>query len=218
MKLPILIVNFKTYSEATGKKAEQLALQIEKAAKETKKSVAVAVQAADLYRVSQAVNIPVLAEHLDPDDPGKHTGSIIAEDVKDNGAVGTLLNHSEDRYRIDVLEAAILRAKKAKLTTVVCANNDEIAESIAAFEPDMIAVEPPELISGDVSVSEAEPELIKNAVKKVGKIPLLVGAGVKTPEDIKTAIKLGAKGILLASGITKAKDPYKITKDLLSEL
>lgn len=221
MKTPILIVNFKTYASATGSKAVKLAKEIERAGKDAKKNVAVAVQAGDIFRVSQAVKIPVLAEHLDPDLPGSHTGKILAEDIKENGAVGTLLNHSEDRYRIDVLEASIKRAKEEKLLSVVCANNDEIAESIATYNPDMIAVEPPELIGGDISISKAKPELIKNSIKKVHKIkkiPVLVGAGVKTAEDVKVARKLGVKGILLASGITKAKDPYKITLELCKAL
>lgn len=218
LKLPILIVNFKTYEEATGEKAVELAKAIEKAAIETKKNVAVAVQAADIFRVSSQVKIPVLAEHLDPDLPGSHTGKILAEDIKGNGAVGTLLNHSEDRYRLDVLDATVDRAWKLGLTTIVCANNDEIAESISAFKPDMIAVEPPELIGGDVSISKAKPELITKSLKAVDGIPLLVGAGVKTSEDVKVAMKLGAKGILLASGITKAENPYLVTKELLKEL
>lgn len=218
MKTPILIVNFKTYASATGKNAVKLAKAIEKASNETKKSVAIAVQAGDLYRVSKAVSIPVLAQHMDAELAGSNTGKIIAENIKANGAIGTLLNHSEDRYELKVLKNCIKRAKENKLITIVCANNDSIARTIARYEPEMIAVEPPELIGGNISISTAKPELITKTINKVHtikKIPIIVGAGIKTPADVKIALKLGAKGILLASGITKAKNPYKTTKELL---
>ena len=47
---------------------------------------------------------------------------------------------------------------------------------------------------------------------------LLVGAGVKNGEDVRLAIELGAKGVLLASGVTKASDPKAVLLDLASGL
>jgi triosephosphate isomerase len=217
--LPILIVNFKTYKEGLGHSAEELARICEKVHEKTGKNIAIAVSAADIYRISRIVSIPVLAQHVDPDDFGTHTGKIIAEDVKDNGAVGTLLNHSEDRYRIDLLEQAIQRCREVGLVSVACANNEETAEAIASFHPDFIAVEPPELIAGDISVSTAKPEVISRtveAVHRIADIPVLCGAGVKTKEDVKKALELGSQGILLASGIVKAKDPESVLFELVS--
>ena len=37
-------------------------------------------------------------------------------------------------------------------------------------------------------------------------------------EDVKIALELGAKGILLASGVTKAKDPEKVLNDLVKAI
>lgn len=219
MKLPILVINFKTYSESTGENAVKLAKICEKVANETKKSIAVAVTAPDIYRVSQAVSIPVFAQHLDNVEPGAHTGSILLENLKQNGAAGTLMNHSEDQYRIDFLQKDVKKAKQSQLATIVCANNVQIAKAVAAFEPDMIAVEPPELIGGDVSVSKAKPEIIKDtvkAVKKVAKIPVLCGAGVQNAEDVKIALKLGSKGILIASAVVKAQDQEAKIRELVS--
>ena len=90
--------------------------------------------------------------------------------------------------------------------------------AIAFLEPDMIAMEPPELIGGDISVSTARPEAIVEtieAVKSVKSVPVLVGAGIKNGQDVKKAIELGAKGVLVASGIVKAKDPKKAINDLV---
>ena len=217
LKIPLIIVNFKTYKSATGKDAEKLAKICEKVAKQTKKNIAVAVQDADIYRISKSVKIPVLSEHMDPISYGAHTGQILPEDIKANGAKGSLLNHSEDRFEIDDLKKSVNIAKNLNLKTVVCASSDDVAKSVAAFNPDFIAVEPPELIGGDISVSTAKPEVITNTVKKVNKvskIPVLCGAGIKTRYDVEKAISLGAKGILIASAITKSKNPGETLKQL----
>ncbi|MFC2134059.1 triose-phosphate isomerase [Bacteroidota bacterium] len=221
LKTPVIIVNFKTYAKGTGREADTLAQACEKVAHETGKNIAIAIEEVDLHRVSSLVDIPVLSEHLDPIEPGPHTGHNLPQALKDNGAVGTLLNHSEDRFRIDKLNESIDIAKDLGLFTVVCANDSETAEAVAAFSPDMIAVEPPELIGGDVSVSTAKPEVITDTIEKVKRIadiPVLCGAGVKTAEDVKIALHLGAQGILIASGIVKAHNPEKALRELADAL
>lgn len=217
LKTPIIIVNFKTYRSATGERAVSLAKKCEKVSLETKANIAIAVSVPDIYHISKAVSIPVLSEHIDDIEYDSHTGGILAEDVKENGAIGTLLNHSEKRIATDVIERSIKRAKEAGLITVVCAENAGEGKKISSFEPDFIAVEPPELIGGEVSVSTAQPELIKESVEKIGR-NVLVGAGVKTAEDVKKALELGAAGVLVASGVTKADDPEKALKELVKGL
>jgi len=210
----MIITNFKTYESATGQRAIELAKIHEKAAKKTGVEIMVAVQPTDLMAVAKAVKIPVLAQHIDFVGMGGFTGHITAEAVKAAGAKGTLLNHSERRLPRDVLAKSIKRAKELGLMTVVCAATPEEGATFLEFEPDLIAVEPPELIGGDISVSSAQPDIIKNAAKLIGKDKLLVGAGVKNGKDVKIALKLGAKGVLLASGVTKAKDPMAVLVDL----
>ncbi len=217
LKTPIIIVNFKTYRSATGERAVSLAKKCEKVSLETKASIAIAVSVPDIYHISKAVSIPVLSEHIDDIEYDSHTGGILAEDVKENGAIGTLLNHSEKRIATDVIERSIKRAKEAGLITVVCVENADEGKKISSFEPDFIAVEPPELIGGEVSVSTAQPGLIKESVEKIGR-NVLVGAGVKTAEDVKKALELGAAGVLVASGVTKADDPEKALKELVKGL
>ena len=214
----MIIVNFKATQSATGQKAVELAKIHEKVAKETGVEIIIAVQTGDIYRVSQAVSIPVYAQHCDDIDYGSHTGWILAEALKEAGAKGTLLNHSEHRFDDHLkLEKTIVRLRdEVGLKTIVCAETDSEGALIAKqYAPDWIAIEPPELIGGDVSVSSAKPELIKDSVEKVGS-NVLVGAGVKTSTDIQVALKLGAKGVLLASGVTKADDPESVLMDLAS--
>lgn len=47
-------------------------------------------------------------------------------------------------------------------------------------------------------------------------VRILCGAGVKNGEDVAMAIKLGAEGVLLASGVTKANDIDSVLADLVS--
>lgn len=210
----MIIVNFKTYLESTGKKAIELAKQAEKASKETGAQIIVVPQFVDLAKIAETVDIPVFAQHLDPIQPGNSTGHILAEAIKETGAVGTLINHSERQLRLIDIQASIEIAKEKKLITCVCANNPQTSAAIAALKPDITSIEPPELIGTGIPVSKAKPEIITNTITLVQQIhkdmPILCGAGISQPEDVTIALKLGTQGVLVASGIVKAKDPYNI--------
>ncbi len=218
MKLPLIIVNFKAYEQATGASAVELAKIHERVAQETGASIGVAVNHIDLLDVVRAVNIPVFAQHIDPVGYGSFTGHVLPDVVKATGAYGTLLNHAEYQLENQKLMKAIESARDAELFTIVCADTPAAAEKIVEWGPDLIAVEPPELIGGDVSVSKAGPEVIEDAVGLVGENRLLVGAGVKDREDVCIALSLGASGVLLASGVIKADDPYSVLMDLVAGL
>ncbi len=217
---PVIAINFKTYAQVTGEGALRIAKAAEKVWKETGVTIVVAPQLADLYRIAQEVEIPVFAQHIDPITPGSHTGHVLPEAVKEAGAVGTLLNHSENRMVLADLEAAIRRAEEVGLTTMVCSNNPAVSAAVAALGPDYVAVEPPELIGTGIPVSKAKPEVITNTVELVKKVnpnvKVLTGAGISTGEDVKKALELGSVGVLLASGVTKAKNPEKAIRDLVS--
>lgn len=218
MKLPVIVTNFKTYESATGEKALWLAKIHEKIARSTGASIAIAVQIPDIHRISQTVSIPVFSQHVDAVSYGAHTGFILPESVKANGAFGTLLNHSEHRVDSELIGKAIERAKAAGLFVIVCAQEPVEGHRLMSCKPDLVAVEPPELIGGDISVSTARPEIISGAVELIGRERVLVGAGVKNAHDVRIALKLGASGVLLASGITKSLDPESVLQDLVSGL
>lgn len=223
IKLPAIFINFKTYAEATGETALRLARACEKVAEEKNASIILIVQAADIRLIASQAKLPVFAQHLDPVKPGASTGHMLPEAIRQAGAVGSILNHAENKKDNEFLQKAIQRAKETGLKILVCAESIQRAKEIAAFpvKPDFIAVEPPELIGGDISVSTANPEIIRGTVKAVesiARIPVLAGAGVKTAEDVRKSIELGAKGVLLASGIVKASEPEKVLRDLVQGL
>ena len=209
-KTPVLVINFKTYAQATGGRALELAKVAEKVAKELNVEIVVAVQPVDIRLIAENVEIPVYAQHVDPIKPGAHTGHILPEAVKEAGAKGTLLNHSEHRLRLDIINEAIQRAKEVGLETIVCADKPETSAAVAMLKPTAIAIEPPELIGTGISVSKAKPEVITNTVNIIRKIdeniPILTGAGITFKDDVEKALDLGTQGILVASAIVKAKN------------
>lgn len=220
LKTPVIVLNVKTYDQAIGKEAITIAKLMETVGEETGVNMAIAVQATDIHRVKKEVSIPVWAEHIDPIKPGSHTGWTLPEAVKDAGAVGTLINHSEHRLTLAEIDACLTRSKETSLDNIVCTNNVATSKAAAALNPQFVAVEPPELIGGDISVTTADPDIVSGSVEAVKSINdnvmVLCGAGVKNGKDVSKALELGSAGVLLASGIVKASDKKSVIQDLAS--
>ncbi len=214
LKVPLIIVNYKTYSEATGKKAVKLSKIAEEVSKESGVNICVAPQVADIASVCDAVSIPVFAQHIDPIVPGSSTGHILLESVKEAGAVGTLINHAEKQLKLRDIEAIIARTREVGMVSVVCTNNAAVSQAAAALNPDIISLEPPELIGSGIPVSKTKPDAVTQMVKLVKhvnpRVVTLCGAGITKGEDVAAALKLGTMGVLVASGIVKAKDSSKV--------
>ena len=214
VRVPLVLVNFKTYGEGTGKKALELAKTCEKVSSETGVCVGVAPQSADIAPIADAVSIPVFSQHIDPVSTGSYTGHVLAECVKEAGAVGTLINHSERRLKLADIDAIVTRARENTLISVVCSNNALVSAAAATLKPDMIAVEPPELIGTGIPVSKAKPDVVSGTVELVRRlnrdVVILCGAGITRGDDVAAALTLGTEGVLVASGIVKAKDPYTV--------
>ena len=146
----MIVTNFKTYESATGKAALELGKIHEAVAKETGKNIQICAQSSDLAWLANELSIPVHSQHIDPVNYGSNTGHMLPESVKASGCKGTLLNHSEKRLSREVLAQSIKRAKEVGLKVIVCAQDPEEGASFLEFDPDFIAVEPPELIGGDM--------------------------------------------------------------------
>jgi len=214
---PLILINFKTYKEASGNKSLALARQLARI-KRKKYQIAVAPSLLTLKEITK-VNIPVYAQHTDLVGLGAHTGRVPAKELKDIGVKGTILNHSERKIPLKILQEIIQNCKTNRLTTVVCASTISEIKKIAQFNPDYIAYEPKELIGGNISVTESKPDIILEAVQtahEVSKrIKVLVGAGIHSKEDIGQALLLGAEGVLIGHAVPKAKDPKKFLEGLL---
>lgn len=217
----VLVVNYKAYPTAFGDKGLAIALAAEKVAEEYHGSVRVvlAVPLTEITRISEVVDRAIVyAQHIDPIEPGAHTGYIPVEAVKEAGAKGTLLNHSEHRLVLSDIDKSIRRATQAGLETLVCADTPTVAAAVAALAPTMLAIEPPELIGTGIPVSKAKPEIVTDTLKLVRMInpdiPVLTGAGITSGEDAAAAIRLGTIGVLVASAVMKAMDPEAKMREL----
>lgn len=216
-----IMINFKTYSQATGEQARELAAIAAEVQKETGKTISICPQAPDLFACSQQ-DITTYAQHFNSESPGGHTGKITLQAIKENGCSGSLINHSENRVDKEEIAKLIHQLREANLQSILCVKDVQEAKEYAKLHPDILAIEPPELIGGDVSVTTANPAIVRDAVLAVqeidSSIQVLCGAGVKTGEDVAKAIELGAAGVLVASGVTKAPDQKKALLDLAKGL
>ena len=216
-RLPIIIINFKTYEEATGDRALGLARICRSVAMRFGKRIIISPQFTDIYRISRETSAftPVFAQHID-DGIGKFTGSVSPLAVKEAGAVGTLLNHSERRLTIEEIRKRIKAAKAYGLMSLCFADSIEESLKIASLAPEMIAYEPPELVGTGISVSTAKPSQITDFVSRVApSVRRLVGAGISSAGDVAKALELGADGWGVSSAFTKAKDPERILTELV---
>jgi len=217
-RFPLIVLNFKTYAEALGARAVELAKTADKVSAETGVEVMVCPPLTELRTVAGQVGVGVLAQHCDPYVAGPYTGAVVAEALKEAGAVGSLLNHSEKKMRLSEISASLVRLRENGLISLVCADDPNASAAVAAMGPDIVAVEPPELIGTGVSVSTSKPEVVSDTVRRVRSVSpgvhVLCGAGVSRPEDVSRALELGAEGVLVSSAYVKSRDPAALLNEL----
>ena len=205
MKRP-LIINFKNYEEASAANSVKLAKAAQKVAQKLKVEIIVAPPQPALALVAKSVKkIPVVCQHVDDEKQGSTTGFFVPEVAKSYGAVGSLINHSEHRIEMKSIASLVERMRKLGMTSIVCACTPHEVMEISIFRPDFIAIEPPELIGSGRAVSKENPAIITRSIEAAGsRSRVICGAGITDKGDVRAAIKLGSKGILIASGVVKA--------------
>ena len=219
---PLIVVNFKTYASAQGEAAVSLAKAMAEVDETTDATMVAVVSAFDLNAVKAAApNLEVWTQHLDPIGWGSNTGWLHPETAIGYGATGSIINHAEHKVDLGHVEK-LLAQLPDDFPVCACAADIEEAKALAAISPTFIAVEPPELIGGDISVTTADPGIVSGTAEAVKaanpNVRVLCGAGVKNGGDVAKAIELGTEGVLLASGVTKANDPSAVLRDLVSQL
>ena len=222
MTSPLILVNLKTFKEGMGNRAHMIATAAQSVARETGATIGVAPGYIDLHPLCHHFAIPVYTQRVDGYEPGARTGHIPVEALKLAGAAGSLVNHSERRLTLAEIELSVRALQSHKMVAVVCSNNEITSAGAAALGPEYVAIEPPELIGSGISVSKANPEIIKRSVAAVHavnpKVKVLTGAGIQSGECVKIAVDLGTDGVLLASSVVKSPDPAAVLRDLVSKL
>ncbi|MEW6043649.1 MAG: triose-phosphate isomerase [Thermoproteota archaeon] len=212
----MFIINYKNYDEIAGKNAAKLAQVADKVAKKYHIKIAIAPPHHLLGSIKNYSG-PLLAQHVDNAKVGSTTGYVIPELLKKSKISGSLINHSEHRIPQSEITELVSRLKNLKMISVVCVKDVPEAARYAKLNPTYIAIEPPELIGTGKAVSTERPELITKAAQAVryakNSTKLLCGAGIVTGDDVRRAIELGSSGILVASGIVKAKNWNKIVEE-----
>ncbi|KKU04228.1 MAG: Triosephosphate isomerase [Candidatus Woesebacteria bacterium GW2011_GWC2_47_16] len=214
----MIFVNFKTYEEGSGQKAVALTRVLEEVAHETQVKIIPVVQIIDAEMVVAGTRLEVWIQHIDPVSFGPYTGWTLPEEAVRIGIRGVFLNHSEHKFSDwGELAKATLRCREVDLKTLVFAGELEEFKQVLALEPTLAAYEPPELIgSTETSVAKAQPETIAKAsvLAKEAGIPLIVGAGINSRDDVKKSLELGAVGVAVATDVVKAEDPRREIMDL----
>ena len=217
----MFVINCKNYEEISGDKIKKFIKIAEQVSKKYKIKIAISPPQHLIGLVANS-SIIVLAQHIDNSKVGSTTGFIIPELLKKSKVKGSLINHSEHRISSKEIEKLVLKLKELKMISIVCVKDVAEVKKYLKIEPDFIAIEPPELIGSGKAVSKEKPDLIEKAARVVNnsknKTKLLCGAGIVSGEDVAKAIELGSKGILVASGIIKAKDWNKIISEFAKAL
>ena len=217
----MFVINCKNYEEIAGDKIIKFVKIAEKISKKYKVKIAISPPQHLVGLVANS-SIPILAQHIDVSKVGSTTGFIIPELLKKSKVKGSLINHSEHRITSKEIEKLILKLKELKMISILCVKDIAEVKKYVKLNPDYIAIEPPELIGSGKAVSKEKPELIAKAASIVNnsknKTKLLCGAGIVSGEDVAKAIELGSKGILVASGIIKAKDWNKVISEFAKAL
>ena len=215
---PVFEIGLKGY--CWGAEAVRLAVEADRLAEELGVSIVYDPQAVDIPAVAAATSrILVFAQHMDPVAPGRGVGAVLAEALRDAGAVGTLLNHSEKPMSLGAMAQAIARARATGLATLVFADSPAEAAALAHLGPDIILAEPPELIATGRSAGTVMAGFVAGtlaAVKAVDPgILVMSGAGVNGPDDVEAMIRLGLDGTGSSSGILRAEDPVRVMREML---
>jgi len=209
----MIFINYKTYEEASGQRGLALTKVFEEVAHDSQIKIIPVVQAIDLKEIVATSSLEIWVQSVNSQEFGAHTGSILPEGVLEDGAKGTFLNHSENKITdFEVLKKTIARCKTIGLKTLVFAADIPELKKNLDTAPDFISYEPPELVgSTTTSVSTAQPELISEAaaIARDAGIPLIIGAGIKSADDIRIGLKLGAAGFAVASSVVKSPDPQQ---------
>ena len=210
----MFVINCKNYDEISGDKIIKFVKTAEKVSKKYKVKIAIAPPQHLIGLVANS-SIIILAQHVDDSKVGSTTGFVIPELLKNSKVKGSLINHSEHRISSNEIQKLVLKLKELKMISIVCVKDVAEVKKYSKLNPDYIAIEPPELIGSGKAVSKEKPELIAKAAKAVKNTntKLLCGAGIVSGEDVTKAVELGSKGILVASGIIKAKNWNKIISE-----
>jgi len=210
-----VIVNFK---KLTGDEATRLALQLNEVddALLDKYEIVLAVQAPDIVSISRCSKFTVFVQDTFSDEKDcflRYFENLSSKGCRHVG--GVILNHPEKKIGVELLEENILRARELDMRVLICAT--DVGEAIAfdKYTPSFIGLEKQELIGKDASFVNHCPEIVRQAKSHVGA-EILIGAGIKSANDLRHVIDTGGSGVLVSSLILKSNNPSLTLTEFLN--
>ena len=214
-KPPFFEVGTKNY--IYGDKVLELAKAADAAAIKYDIDVLFTAPYVDIRRVAENTErLIVIAPHMDTLRPGRGLADILPEAVKEAGAKGVMINHSERPLSLAAISKTIRRANELDLFSFVCSDSVAETRAVAYLHPDIINPEPAELIgTGSISDIGFVLESIK-AVKDVyPDIFVEQAAGITNGKQVYNVIMAGADAAGAASGIANAEDPVAMIDEMV---
>jgi triosephosphate isomerase len=176
-------------------------------------------QSVDIRLIAENTSkrIHVYAQHIDGIPIGRGMGTVLAEAVKEAGAVGVMLNHAEKKLSIQEIGTAIKRADEIGLATMVCGDTYNEIKEIAKLSPNIIVAEPSELIGTGRAANKNYVDECIRIIRSINPdILVLPSAGISNGQDCYNIIKLGAEATGSSSGIVKAKNPAAMAEEMIT--
>jgi len=215
-----LIINLKNYIETSGDNTLRIVKDAERVSEKLDVEIIISPPQPSLALIAKQTKLKVISQHIDLKRHGATTGFYVAEIIEKVGAIGSLINHSEHGIKTEEIKQLIEKLKEINLLSFVCVKTVGELKEILKFGPDFVAIEPPELIGTQKSISAEKPFLIQKSNDLIKQenygAKLICGAGINKGEDIKMAVENGASGILVSSSITRANNWYDKIFELAS--
>ena len=175
-----------------------------------------AVPLLEMKEIVKETTLPIYAQHVDYFEPGKSTGYIIPEAIKQAGAKGAIINHSEHRLTFSEIKKTVERCRELELKTIICTSTLKQTEQIKKLNPYAIAFEDPKLIGTGKSITMQKANMVQKFVKILEgtNIIPLCGAGITSGDDVAQALILGCKGVLVSSVVANSQNPERFLKEI----
>lgn len=109
----------------------------------------------------------------------------------------TELQQQAKRYGLSVIQFATVYSSSERLKQIIAASTHLPAQAGYIY---CIALPG---VTGDASVEQQRLETLIKKIKTMTELPIYVGFGIRTPEDVATILSYGADGVIVGSAIAK---------------
>ncbi|NIG57749.1 triose-phosphate isomerase [Chitinophaga sp. Cy-1792] len=209
-----IIVNFK---KLVGAAALELVDELSKSDDLllSKYDIILALQAPDAVNVPPDCKFRIFIQDTFSDEKDGFLSFFQHHAIRHPSVAGVILNHPEKKLSAGELHACVEKARALDMEMLICATTISEAVELNRYAPHYIGIESEALIGKDDSFTNHCPDIVEEARQHI-QTDILIGAGIKTPEDLHHVINTGGSGVLVSSLILKSKQPLNTLTDFLN--